>query len=44
VVPVLEVAVERDVLERAGVAELRTPVERTYVPSDPSIAQRVGPD
>jgi hypothetical protein len=38
------VAAQREVLQRAGVAELRTPVEWTYVPSDRSIARRVGLD
>ena len=38
------VAMQRDILERAGVAHLRTPAERTYVPGDPSIAQRIGLD
>jgi hypothetical protein len=38
------VAAQRGVLQRAGVAQLRTPVERTYVPSDPSIRQRMGLD
>ena len=38
------VAAQREVVQRAGVVELRTPVERTYIPSDPSIARRVGLD
>jgi hypothetical protein len=38
------VAAQREVLKRAGVAELRTPVERTYVPGDPSIARRITVD
>jgi hypothetical protein len=38
------VAAQREALQRAGVAELRTPVERTYIPSDPSIARSVGLD
>jgi hypothetical protein len=38
------VAAQRDVLKRAGAARLRTPAERTYVPGDPSIAQRMGLD
>jgi Domain of unknown function (DUF4291) len=33
------VAAQRDELRRAGVAELRTPVERVYVPSDGSVAR-----
>jgi len=35
------VATQRQLLQCAGVAELRTPVERPYVPSDPSIARRL---
>jgi hypothetical protein len=38
------VATQREVLQGAGVAGLRTPVERTYFPSDPSIGRRVGLD
>jgi len=35
------VATQRQLLQCAGVAELRTAVERPYVPSDPSIARRL---
>jgi hypothetical protein len=38
------VATQREVLKRAGVAQLRIPAERTYVPDDRSIAQRMGLD
>jgi hypothetical protein len=38
------VAKQREVLQGAGGAALRTPVERTYVPSDPSIVRRAGLD
>jgi hypothetical protein len=36
------VASQREVLQGAGVTALRTPLERTYLPSDPLIAQRLG--
>jgi len=35
------VAAQRQLLQCAGVAELRTPVERPYVPADASIARRL---
>jgi len=38
------VTTQRLALQHAGVLELRTPTERTYSPSNPSIAQRLGLD
>jgi hypothetical protein len=35
------VAAQRDALQRNGVAQLRTPAERTYVPGDAAIAKRL---
>jgi Domain of unknown function (DUF4291) len=35
------VAAQRDELQRKGVAQLRTPAERTYVPGDAAIAKRL---
>jgi Domain of unknown function (DUF4291) len=35
------VAAQRDELQRNGVAQLRTPAERTYVPSDATVAKRL---
>jgi hypothetical protein len=38
------VAIQREALQRSGETELKTPVERTYVPSQASIAQRLKMD
>ena len=35
------VSEQRQLLRKSGVAELKTPSERTYIPSDPKVARRL---